>query len=103
MKPAIKRAVATLTKAKENLKRVLAAEQKACSHEHVIHSDWRASEWVGPFRARRLCLDCGLEEQASSLGNDDYYFRQLKTNGFHKVVSGDEIYRTRFPEADVDA
>jgi hypothetical protein len=102
--PAIKKAADELAASTANMKMVLAAEQKKCPHKRVIHSKWRSSEWVGAFKARRLCLDCGLEEQARNTGWGDYDsdFHHLKTDGFHKVVSSDELYKARFPEAEVD-
>ena len=104
MLPRIKEAVIELSKAQQHMREVLAREQKACPHARVIHSNWRNSEWVGMFKARRLCLECGLEEESknSGYGDSDADFRYLKTNGFHKIVSSDDLYRSRFPEAKVD-
>lgn len=100
----IKKAAADLKVATDNMRAVLKHAQKVCSHNRVIHSPWRASDWGSAFKARRLCLDCGLEEEAknSGWGDHDSDFSRLKTRGFHKVVSSEELYRTRFPEADVD-
>lgn len=104
MRPAIKTATDALNIAVKGLRSVLAYEQRACRHPRVIHSKWRSSDWGSPFKARRLCLDCGLEEEAknSGWGDSDLDFKHLKTGGFHKVVCGDEIYRSRFPEGEVD-
>lgn len=105
MRPAIKDAVSKLSDATSKLKEILKREQKACDHKRVIHSNWRNSDWGSAFKARRLCLDCGLEEQAknSGWGDNDSDFTRLKTGGFHKVVASEEIWRARFPEAEVDA
>lgn len=104
MNPTIKKAVDQLDAATTNMRNVLAAEQKKCSHARVIHSNWRRSDYGSAFKARRLCLDCGLEEEAKSIGwgDNDYDFRHLKTGGFHKIVDSNELYRSRFPEAKVD-
>lgn len=105
MLPKIKKAADALAKAESNMKAVLASEQKKCPHKQVIHSEWRSSEFGSAFKARRLCLDCGLEEQAlySGWGDNDSDFKHLKTGGFHKVVDSWTLYGARFPEADVGA
>jgi hypothetical protein len=105
MKPSIKKAADKLELARANMRQVLDDEQGLCDHKRVIHSKWRSSEWFNPFKARRLCLDCGLEEEAknSGWGDNDGDFRFLKTQGFHKEVSPDELYRARFPEARVES
>lgn len=105
MNPTIKNAAQKLKSASENMKKILHNEQRACAHKRVIHSAWRSSEYFSAFKARRLCLDCGLEEEAmnSGWGDNDSDFKFLKTDGFHKVVSSDELYRSRFPLAEVDA
>jgi hypothetical protein len=102
--PKIQEAADQLKAAETHMKATLAREQKKCSHARVIHSKWRSGEFFGPFKARRLCLDCGLEEEAknSGWGDGDSDFKRLKTGGFHKVVDSYEIYKARFPEADVD-
>lgn len=105
MRPAIKSAIEQLEAATLHLRATLANEQPKCDHPRVIHSNWRSSEWGSAFKARRLCLECGLEEQAlhSGWGDNDRDFTWLKTGGFHKVVNSDELYRARFPEVAVDA
>lgn len=104
MMPAIKEAVEATERAIGRLKEVLAAEQAKCPHARIIHSPWKSSEWGSAFKARRLCLDCGLEEEAmgSGWGDHDHSFRKLKSNGFHKVVDNWTLYGSRFPEAEVD-
>jgi hypothetical protein len=103
MLPRIQKAAIELSRVEENMRKVLAEEQNLCPHSKVIHSNWRSSEWVAPFKARRLCIDCGLEEEAKNFGwgNCDSDFNYLKTKGFHKIVSSDELYRSRFPKAKV--
>jgi hypothetical protein len=93
-----------LEEARKNLVKILREEQKKCKHEKIIHSNWRSSEWGSAFRARRLCLACGMEEEArnSGWGNHDCDFPILKSNGFHKIVDADELYRARLPEVPVD-
>jgi hypothetical protein len=104
MNPTIQKAVKNLKDAEAALRLVLKVEQQACQHPQVIHAKWRSSEWGSPFKAQRLCLCCGLEEDArhSGFGDSDSDFRRLKTKGFHKIVSHDELWRSRFPEADLD-
>jgi hypothetical protein len=104
MNSAIESAIEAYRGAADKLRRTMKAEQKKCKHGQVIHSPWRASEWGPAFKARRLCLDCGLEEEAkhSGWGDNDSDFAKLKTKGFHKVVCSDELYRSRFPEGEVD-
>jgi hypothetical protein len=104
MHATIKAAIEERERATAGLRCVLATAQAECSHGRVVQSPWRASDWGSPFRARRLCLDCGLEEEAknSGWGDSDTDFKRLKTGGFHKVVSSEELYRSRFPESEVD-
>lgn len=104
MIPAIKAAADNLERACLEMKETLKREQKTCAHPQVIHANWRSSEWGSAFKAQRLCLCCGLEEDAggSGWGDDDSSFRSLKTKGFHKIVSHNELWRSRFPEADID-
>lgn len=104
MNPTIKKAVANLEAARGALRMVLKVEQKACEHPQIIHANWRSSEWGSAFKAQRLCLACGLEEEAqgSGYGDSDWAFKRLKTNGFHKVVSHNELWSSRFPEAGID-
>jgi hypothetical protein len=102
--PDLKQAIRKLDAAAAQMKAVLLQVQASCKHEQVIHAPWQASDYGAAFKARRLCLQCGLEEEAqnSGWGHDDCDFRRLKTNGFHKVVSRDVIYQNRLPEASVD-
>jgi hypothetical protein len=105
MAPAIKDAVANLQAAKENLRALILAEQEKCKHPKVIHADWRGSEWGSAFKAQRLCLCCGLEEdaQGSGFSDNDWAFPTLKTDGFHKKVTHNELWNSRFPEGSLDA
>jgi len=105
MNRAIEKAVKKLEQAEHDLREILKREQKTCPHKSVIHSKWKPSEWGSVFKARRLCLDCGLEEEAkhSGWGDNDYDFVDLKTGGFHKVVNDAwELYRVRIPQAAVN-
>jgi|GEM_PF-5913710 len=104
MNKPIQKAIQNLEAATAALKSVLAVEQANCAHERVIHSKWRSSDYGPAFKARRLCLNCGLEEEAknSGWGDDDRDFNRLKTGGFHKIVSAEELYNSRFPECAVD-
>ena len=104
MHPKIKYAIMVVHDAKSRLRGVLEAVQETCPHSKIIHSNWASSEWGSPFKARRLCLCCGLEEEArnSGWGDSDRDFPNLKSGGFHKVVSRDVIYRNRFPEVEPD-
>lgn len=105
MNAAIKTAVKKLERATCDLRAVLQREQKACPHKQVIHSKWKSSDYGSAFKARRLCLNCGLEEEAknSGWGDSDSDFTRLKTKGFHKEVDDAwELYRSRFPEASVN-
>jgi hypothetical protein len=100
----IKKALANLKNAERKLKLAFKIEQKTCAHPRVVHANWRHSDWGSAFKAQRLCLCCGLEEDArnSGWGNNDADFRRLKTKGFHKIVSHDDLWDSRFPHADVD-
>lgn len=104
MNPNLKKAVSALERARKGMRDALRREQRRCPHRQVIHSNWRGSDWGSAFKARRLCLDCGLEEEAmnSGWGDNDSDFRRLKTKGFHKVVEPDALYQARLPEADVN-
>ena len=104
MHPDVRDAITDVETAEAALREILTCVRKTCRHEKVIHSNWRSSNWGSAFKARRLCLACGLEEEAkhSGFGESDIDFRYLKTNGFHKVVSSDELYKSRFPETEVD-
>jgi len=43
---------------------MLLDEQSVCEHEHQIETPFKSSEYVGPFWPRRICADCGYEEEA---------------------------------------
>jgi hypothetical protein len=100
----ISSAVAKLKSAETAVRKALVKTQKHCKHSEVLHSNWRSSDWGPAFKARRLCLCCGLEEEAkhSGWGNNDSDFDHLKTRGFHKVVASHEIYNARFPQGSID-
>lgn len=102
--PDILVAVDQLKRAREEMRHVLLSIQKDCNHKKVIHVSWRTSVLGSAFKARRLCLNCGLEEEAdhSGFGSGDCDFKYLKTEGYHKIVSSDELYKARFPEASVN-
>jgi hypothetical protein len=104
MHPDIADAVQVVKASKSALREVLARVRKTCTHDRVIHSPWRSSDWGSAFKARLLCLVCGLEEQAknSGWGDNDSDFEHLKTNGFHKIVTSNDLYSARFPETEVD-
>lgn len=102
MHPEIKNAILEVDQAEIALRNVYDRIRPKCKHERIIHSNWRSSEWGSSFKARRLCLVCGVEEAATGIGDEDYHFRVLKTNGWHKVVSSDELYQARFPQTSVD-
>lgn len=101
----IAHALSLLDDAKQRVASALASVQATCKHEAVLHSKWRASDWGPAFKARRLCLCCGLEEEAlhSGWGDGDGDFTYLKTKGFHKIVDAHEIYRSRIPGASINA
>lgn len=105
MRDEIKKAVDAYQAAKASLKETMAREQQQCAHARVIQSPWRSSEWGPAHKARRLCLDCGREEEAmhSGWGDHDSDYTALKTGGFHKAVDAQELYRARLPHAPVNA
>lgn len=101
----IQTAIANYAKAKVDLQFVLKMEQAVCTHAGtIIHLPWKGDGFFVAQKARRLCLQCGLEELAknSGWGDDDSDFDKLKTNGFHKVISDTwEFCEHRLPEAAV--
>lgn len=84
-------------RAQERLEAVVYEVQEQCDHKFVLHSEWAVSDWGSVHKARRICLKCRLEEEAANSGWGDYDgdFAKLKTCGFHKTVSRDEIYNNR--------
>jgi hypothetical protein len=36
--------------------------QELCPHDKVVESPWRSSDYGTAFPARRICIQCGLEE-----------------------------------------
>lgn len=104
MNKKISDALITFKKTRSSLLDIAKKEQKKCSHPRIIHLKWRSGEYFGPFKARRLCLECGLEQEArnSGWGDDDCDFPTLKSKGFHKIVDSTEFYRSRIGELPVD-
>lgn len=84
-------------KAVSQFKLFLKGIQENCPHKKVLQSNWRSGEFFGPFYGHRICLDCGLEEKCSSAWDNDGGYVKLKTDGFHKEVSAEEIYKHRIP------
>lgn len=100
MHPAIREALDKVEKTTSEYREIMHREQERCLHQRVIHSEWAPSEFGPLFKARRLCLHCGLEEEAmgSGWGDGDHDFRKLKTDGFHRVVTQSDLYAARFPK-----
>lgn len=63
--PKLKEARRKVRLAESNLRRMLREVQATCNHDKVLECPWHAGEWLGPFPAMRICLQCGLEEHTA--------------------------------------
>lgn len=87
------RAVGRVDKAEVALKQTAEAVQSKCSHDAVWWERWRSGEFFGPFKSRRICMHCRLEEEANGLGNDDYHFKRLAHPRLREEVQNVVQYR----------
>lgn len=96
MHPDITRALDAVNQAEKELELVSERIQRECKHERVLHADYKSHQILsGGLFMRRICLGCGLEEESKGFASGDYSFSKLKTNGFHKVVSHEELWMAR--------
>lgn len=67
LKPGLVAGMRSLSDAQRDWKAMVAYTQSECKHTRVLQAPWRSSEWFGPSTPVRLCLECGLEEQAEGI------------------------------------
>lgn len=105
MRRRIELARKNLEKAERRLAAVLEAEQAKCRHRRVVETPWQSLEYCGCLNARRICLDCGIEEEGSHWSGGQTWSRKLHDgapllgNSPGREVSlmadRDEFYRLR--------
>lgn len=107
--PRIREALRQKRAAASHARKVIRKVQAECTHDKVLHVDWRAGEWLGASPGMRLCVRCGLEEHSPYGMRDywrnvskklcsmetDYSRKPILCTEFVKVVSSDELVRHR--------
>jgi hypothetical protein len=105
MHKSIEKAVKDIEAREKKLTALVLKIQSKCKHVEVVQKDWSAG-----FNPRRICVDCGLEEEGSHWSGDSIWSRKnfdkkplLDTQRGRSIRSvGDEaFYRFRISHADL--
>lgn len=81
---------ASLKNTEKALKRLLKKLRRCCPHEHVIETDYVPQTFLPSLKPRRLCLDCGVEEEGWGAG-----WQVLTATPIEVIKDRDKFYDRR--------
>lgn len=68
MHPFIIRAKKKVVNSQKELESTIEEVRKICKHNMICEVDYQPNKYVETFPPRRMCLDCGLEEEGWGCG-----------------------------------